>query len=133
MNVFIAEDSALVRERLIDLLSDLPDVAVVGWARSPAEAVEGIRDLTPDVVILDIHLSGGSGMDVLARIKRSGSPPTVVVLTNYVYPEYRKRCMELGADFFFDKSADFDRIPGVLDRLAKGLHDLPAEGGNCEK
>ena len=129
MKVFIVEDSALVCERLIDMLSDLAEVEIVGQAQSPPEAIRGIRGLAPDVVILDIRLNGGSGIDVLAEVKESSASPIVIVLTSYFYPEYRKKCMGLGAGFFFDKSADFAKIPGVLQRLSEDSRICPRRNG----
>jgi len=57
---------------------------------------------------------------VLQEIKRDKPSCKVIVLTNYPYREYRKKCMELGADFFFDKATEFDKIPEVLERLISG-------------
>ena len=114
MKVFIADDSEVVCERLKTMLSDLPDTEVVGQAKDVPGSIESIRTLHPDVVILDIRMPGGSGIDVLEETKKINTAPVVIVLTNYPYPQYRKKCMDLGAEYFFDKSTEFEKVPEVL-------------------
>jgi len=82
-----------------------------------AEAISAIHRLQPDVVILDVRMPGGSGIDVLQTIKQDRTGPMVIILTNYPYPGYRQKCLEAGADFFLDKSTEFDQIPTLLERL----------------
>ena len=62
-------------------------------------------------------MPGGSGIDVLREIKQNNQTPLVIVLTNYPYPQYRRKCMDAGADFFFDKSTEFDKVTEVLKQL----------------
>lgn len=119
MTVFIADDSDPVRERLIAVLSEIEGAEVIGEARNYDEAVEGIRSLKPHVVILDIQMPGGSGIDVLKEIKQDGHPPMVLMLTNHVSPPYRKKCMEWGADFFLDKSREFESLACIFSSLVK--------------
>ena len=122
MKVFIADDSEIVRERLKDMLSELTEIEIIGQAQDGIEATSSIRKLKPDVVILDIRMPNGSGIQVLQNIKKDKQAPIVIILTNYPYPQYRKRCMEVGADFFFDKSTEFEKIPEVLNRFIKDSH-----------
>ncbi|MCC6195852.1 MAG: response regulator transcription factor [Burkholderiales bacterium] len=115
--VFIVDDVPSMRERLRELVREVPDVAVVGDAGTPAEAIAGILATRPACVLLDYQLVGGTGVDVLRGV-HACSPGTVfVVLTNQPDPQYRRVCMDAGADHFFDKSAEFDRIGEVLRRL----------------
>lgn len=117
MKIFIADDSTIVRERLIDMLSGLKDLEVVGQAEDGLQAIDSIRRLKPDAVVLDIQMPNGSGIDVLQNIKMEGPTPIVIILTNYSYSQYRKRCMDAGADFFFDKSTEFEEAMKVLEGL----------------
>ncbi len=119
MRVFIVDDSAIVRERLVAMFSELIDIELIGQAQHARGAAESIRKLKPDLVILDIRLGGGSGIDVLQDIKQDKAAPMVMILTNYPYPQYRKKCADAGADFFFDKSTEFDKVPEVLKKLNK--------------
>lgn len=108
----------MVLERLARMLSELPGaVELIGQASDAREAAEAIRRLRPDVVILDIRMPRGSGIDVLREIKREMPSPVVLMLTNHPYPQYRETCRKMGADFFFDKSTEFEKIPEVLQRL----------------
>jgi DNA-binding NarL/FixJ family response regulator len=101
------------------MLSELPGVEITGYAQDVPEALTSIKALKPDVVILDIRMPGGSGVDVLQDIKQEEKTPMVIVLTNYPYPQYRKKCMELGADFFFDKSAEFEKVTAIFKQLTE--------------
>jgi DNA-binding NarL/FixJ family response regulator len=122
MNVFIVEDSASIRERLAAMLGDIEGVTVVGQAETPAEALEGILRTRPDSVLLDIQLTGGSGLDVL-RKAHSQVPATVfIVLTNHANPQYRRVCMEAGAAYFFDKSNEIARVRQVIAGLGVTRH-----------
>jgi DNA-binding NarL/FixJ family response regulator len=117
MKVFIVDDSALVRERIIAMITEHPGIEIIGQAKNAQEGINAIRKLKPDAVILDIRMPGGNGIEVLENIKKNGSSPTIIILTNYPYPQYRKKCMEAGADYFFDKSTEFHKIIEVLKKL----------------
>jgi len=120
VKVVIVDDSAAVRERLIIMISDLPGLEISGQAEDAQEGIRLIRELKPDVVLLDIRMPEGSGFDVLACIQNDVRPkPCVIVLTNYPYPQYQKKCLENGADYFFDKSSEFEKIVGILQTLIK--------------
>jgi len=117
MRVFIADDSEVVAERLKTMLSELPGIEIAGQARDAPEATKSILETEPDVVILDIRMPMGSGIEVLREIKQRKTATTVIMLTNYPYPQYRKRCLDAGADFFLDKSGEFNKIIGILEKL----------------
>jgi len=112
--VFIAEDAALLRARLVTLIEAVGETRVVGEAATPAEAVEGILRTRPDCVILDLHLRGGSGLDVLRELRAHKAECVVIVLTNHPERAYRDACLAAGAKWFFDKSREFDRVPAVI-------------------
>jgi len=117
IKVFIADDSLIVREHLVTMLEELVGIEVVGQAANVAEAISAIWKLQPDVVILDILMPGGSGIKVLQNIKQAGAGPMVIILTNYPYPVFRQKCLQAGADFFLDKSTEFDQIPELFERF----------------
>jgi len=123
MKVFIVDDSSVVRERLVAMLSEHPEIEIVGQAEDAFSALEAISHLKPDVVILDIYMPGSAtGMYVLERIGRERHAPTIIMLTNYSYEQYRKRCLAAGAAFFFDKSTEFEKVPEVLMVLLSKCH-----------
>jgi DNA-binding NarL/FixJ family response regulator len=115
--VFLVEDSALIRERLLQLLAGLDGVEVVGDADNTVDAIAGIVAAAPDIVVLDIKLKSGSGIEVLKRIKQSLPSVTVIMLTNYATSEYRRTCLEAGAEYFLDKTNEFENLRGILHQL----------------
>jgi len=121
LRVFICDDSASVRERLVTMALDLPEVDIVGQAEDAPGSVDAIRQAQPDVVILDIRMPGGSGIDVLRRLKKTAPAPAVIMLTNFSYEQYRTKCEAAGADFFLDKSTEFDQIALALEQVRQGL------------
>jgi len=116
MKVLIADDSAIVRERIVAMLSDLKEVRIVGEAQNADETVELTLELEPDVVILDIRMPG-NGISVLPKIKDSKNAPIVIMFTNYPYEQYKKKCMEAGAEYFFDKSVGIKEVIKILNKL----------------
>lgn len=118
INVLIVDDSEIVRDRLTSMLSEVSSINVIGYADNPLTATETIVRSKPDVVILDIFLTGGSGIHVLKSIREKKITSKVIMLTNYAQEEYRKKCFEEGADFFFDKSIEFDRVIDVIQKLS---------------
>jgi len=123
VKVFIADDSPILREHLKTMLSDFPEVEISGQAKDTPEAITSIKKLKPDVVILDIRMPGGSGIEVLQSIKKDRPDIKVIMFTNYPYPQYRKKCMDLGADFFFAKATESDQIPLAVSELIQGSRD----------
>lgn len=114
MNVFIVEDSEVVRGYLQSMLSAIPGIEVVGFAGDESGAIERINTLLPDVVTLDISLKPGSGIKVLENIKQQHPEIKVIVLTNYTDESYANSCKRAGADCFFDKTFQFSRVRAAL-------------------
>ncbi len=117
IKVFIVDDSLIVREHLVTMLNELAGIEIVGQAEDVAAAISAIQKLQPDVVILDIRIPGGSGIDVLEHVKQNQVAPIVIILTNYPYPGYRRKCLQAGADFFLDKSTEFDQISALFEQF----------------
>ncbi len=131
MKIFLVEDSLDIRERLRVLIRDIANTEIIGEADNQEEALQGICQLLPDVVILDLHLAGGNGMSALQQIKQKRPGTLVIVLTNHGYPQYRKRCLELGADYFLDKTSGIKAMLGILIALYTGW--LTAEKNKLEE
>lgn len=119
MKVLIVDDSKIVCTGLQQMLINIACVEIVGQANNAQDAIQSILEANPDVVILDIRLPGKSGIEVLKNIRDKKLPIRVIMLTNYPYPQYRKKCEELGADYFFDKVTEIEEIPKVIEELAK--------------
>ncbi|MBI3742180.1 MAG: response regulator transcription factor, partial [Chloroflexi bacterium] len=88
----MVDDSLIIRQRLTRFLSNLGQVQIIGESAEARDAIDRILKLKPDVVILDLQLLNGTGFDVLESIKKDKPAPTVIILTNFPYPEYRKKC-----------------------------------------
>lgn len=113
--VFIVEDSILIRSRIKLLLTENTKVNIVGEADCAVDAIKYGSKLLPDVMVLDINLLGNdTGFLVLKEMKQIHPSLITIVLTNYANDQYRKRSMDLGADFFFDKSNQFNDMIKVL-------------------
>ena len=122
MRILLADDSCLVRDRLRTLLSGLPSVEVVGVAGCGREAVTQFERLRPDLTLLDIRMPGGDGIEALRRIKAQDPGAALIMLTNYAEEQCRRLCLEAGADFFLDKSMEFERIPDVIEQIRETRH-----------
>jgi len=122
LRVVIVEDSAIIRARLSESLSEIRNLAIVGQADSEADALTLLRAGQWDAVILDLQLKEGTGLGVLKKLGAQDRPPhsKVIVFTNYAFPQYRDRSLSLGADYFFDKSREFHRVRDILADLADG-------------
>jgi YesN/AraC family two-component response regulator len=118
LKLFIADDSEAILESLSDLLVEIRGMEIVGYAHNANEAIERIKKSKPDVAILDIRMPGGNGIHVLETIKAYKNKILVIMLTAYPYPQYRQKCEEMGAEYFFDKSTEFHRVQEVLTEFA---------------
>jgi DNA-binding NarL/FixJ family response regulator len=118
INVVIADDSCVIRCRLAEKISKLRGIIVARESDDVASTLEAIHAVHPDVVILDIQMPGGSGIDVLRQMKQECADIVVIMLTNYPLAPLRKKCLELGADYFFDKTTEFEKVSEVLKQLS---------------
>ena len=122
LRVILVEDSPIIRARLAETLSEIPNLEIVGQAESESDALSLLDSGGWDAVVLDLQLRQGTGLGVLRSLKQGGRPSNskIIVFTNYAFPQYRDRSMSFGADFFFDKAREFHRVRDVLADLASG-------------
>jgi DNA-binding NarL/FixJ family response regulator len=121
LNVFIVEDSPIVCSHLLAELSALERVVVVGQAAGAQEAIRAIRDGTIDVILLDLRLADGNGLEVLEMVKETLPRVAVIVLTNHVCQPYRDKCLRLQADHFFDKSREWAQMLDAVRQVRDAL------------
>ena len=124
MKVFLVDDSKLLREKLIEMLTEFSSVQVIGQASNSNDALRSIRKLKPDIVVLDIHMPGGNGIGVISKIKLQNPSPTVIMFTNFPYPQYQDKCRDAGADYFFDKSTEFETLMNLFQQLNQNKKKL---------
>ena len=129
LRLLIVDDARPLRERLIDMLSHISGLDLAGQAASVAEALSAIRELQPDLAILDLQLPDGNGIQVLREAKRFLPDMKVIVFTNHPEAQYRQRCDELGADFFLNKFTDSNLLVKIAEKLTlkESPDDFPNE------
>lgn len=111
--VFLADDSSPIRSRVAALLGDHA-IEVVGEGATPQACIAGIIASRPQVVVLDVQLEGGTGLQVLRAIRLAAPGIAFVVFSNNAGPAYRKRYLGEGAVCFLDKSSDFEQLPTAV-------------------
>jgi DNA-binding NarL/FixJ family response regulator len=118
LKVFLADDSALIRSRVGAMLGACA-MTVVGEAETPQGCIEGILATRPDVVVLDVQLEGGAGLDVLRAVRPADPRIAFVVFSNNSGEAYRKRYLGAGAVSFLDKTSEFDQLPRAVTRASQ--------------
>ena len=122
MKIFIAESSRRIYVRLIRLLKSLENVKVEGENARPSDAIHNIIKSNSDVIILDGGFAGGKSWETLKAIRKQNSRTVVFILSDFPDEQYKRKCMEAGADFFFDKSNEIDRLLDALRTLSNKLN-----------
>jgi DNA-binding NarL/FixJ family response regulator len=118
IKVFLVDDSTPIRQRVAEMLN-AQAITVVGEGDSPQASIDGILATQPDVVVLDIQLHGGTGLDVLRAVRLQAPDIPFIVLSNNAGPAYRKLYRIEGAARFLDKSADFDQLAQVIKTVSR--------------
>ncbi|GLY41882.1 DNA-binding response regulator [Amycolatopsis sp. NBRC 101858] len=122
IRVLICEDQELVRTGYVTVFGAQPDIEVVGEAADGAEALEASERLSPDVVVMDIHLPGPDGIEVTRRIARPGAtrPPKVLVVTAFNTDEYVYEALRAGASGFLLKDSPVTELVNGIRTIARG-------------
>ena len=112
LRTYIVEDNATIRENLIGTLEELTCVKVVGTSAAENEALQWIEKNPTgwDILIVDLFLQQGSGIHLAQCIAERRPEQKVVVFSNYINANVRKRCAQLGVDAVFDKSTEIDSL-----------------------
>lgn len=118
-SLLIIDDSTLIRERLAELFLDKPSIGPVFQAKDSTEAMSLFTRHKPGLVILDIRIPGDNGIKILEKIKAEESNARIIMLTNYPYEQYRNICLKLGADYFFSKAEEIDRVVELCCELSE--------------
>lgn len=126
ISLLLVDDHALWRNGVRSML--LPtEFEVVGEAASGLEAIAAVRGLRPQIMLLDIHMDGGDGLDVLQAMKAEFPQIAVVILTSYDNPEFVARAVVGGAAGYLLKGISFTELLAALRAVANGEMLLPRE------
>jgi two-component system, OmpR family, response regulator len=112
LQAYVVEDNATIRENLIGTLEELTCVRVAGASATEGEALAwlGQNAQSWDIVIVDLFLKQGSGMKIAQQVTRARPGQKIVVFSNYINANVRKRCAQIGVDAVFDKSTEIDAL-----------------------
>lgn len=113
-SLLLVDDSEIVSRRVASLILDQANCYKIFFAKSSAEAYQNLNDHYFDFIIADIQLEGKKRFDLIKFIKKLEKVPKLIVLTNQVSQQHKNICLALGADFFLDKSAEFEKLPELL-------------------
>jgi DNA-binding NarL/FixJ family response regulator len=114
MKVLIADDSGLILDRLQEMLSMYKQAELIGSYKDGTKALAALRSLKPDLAIVDIKMTGLSGLEVLSEIRKENKIVKIIILTFYSSDHHRQMAIQAGADYFFTKVDDFDKLSMVV-------------------
>lgn len=120
INIMIADDHAIVRAGLKQILSDYSDMAVVDEACDGQELLEKIKKRNPDVILLDISMPGRSGLDILKQIKMEKPNLPVLVLSMHSEEQYAIRTIRAGASGYLTKESASEKLIEAIKKVHEG-------------
>jgi DNA-binding NarL/FixJ family response regulator len=124
ISVLVADDHAIVRRGISDVLADEPDIEVVGEAGSGAEALELATRLRPDLVLLDIRMPGSDGIRVTQQIRHQLPETRVLIFTSYEEDEQLHSALRAGAHGYILKTTSPERLLDAIRAVAHGERQL---------
>lgn len=120
MRVLVVDDSPVLREKLVRVLSEIPCVEAFGHHAEEQAVLELIKTMRPETLIFDAQVSGGRGLAMLRKIKQEGEHlPTILVFSNETEDAYKEKYLKAGADYFFDKTKGLKQIIDKFLELAE--------------
>ena len=114
ITLLIVEDSQAIRASLVSLMECLPGIDCIRTAGDLVEAMHCVRNFHPSLVVLDLQLPDGLGLELIEPIKHLAPYARIAVLTNHASEFNKRHCLAGGADWFFDKSTEFDALLDVV-------------------
>ena len=122
--VLVVDDHLVVRQGLRSLLSQYPDIEVVGEADGGPAALKLVTDLQPDVVLLDIRMAGPSGLEVAGQLRRSGAGARIIILTSHDDEAYLMEAAQAGVHGYLLKSTSAELLAEAIRAVHAGEHRL---------
>jgi len=119
MNIVIVDDAKMIRDRIKESFESIKNIEIVGEANNGIDGLDIINKTNPDFVLLDFRMPGLNGIEVIKKLKENNCKAKISIFTSYPYPQYRKKCLEEGADYFFDKTVDLQNLKNLIMQLSK--------------
>lgn len=120
VKIVIADDHAAVRRSLRMLITDHPDLELIGEASDGLEAIRAVHALKPDLLLTDIKMPQMSGLEVLQYLRNEKNPVAVIILSNHSEPLYIEAAMRLGANAFVPKAAGLEALMEAIHAVRDG-------------
>lgn len=120
MNILIADDAQMLRQRMLRLLNKVPGITAIHESEDCETTRAAIAKVKPQIVVLDLYMPDGSGLDVLRELSAESVRPLVIVLTTMSDDDIREQCLEAGAEYFFDKASGFFDAVDTVKKLVAG-------------
>ncbi len=117
MKILVADDSLLIRKRVLDVILKIDKNNVIYEASNGVEVMNLINEIEVDVLILDINMPFINGLKVLKLLREKKLNIIVIILTNYSNKLYREKSFDAGTDYYFNKSDEFEKLQTVLYEL----------------
>lgn len=121
VRVAVIEDSPEFLTAVETFLSELPGAVLAGTSAAADDAIQLLRNCRPDLVLLDVFLAHGTGLDVLRRLQAKGNQTMTIVMTGTPSPELKALCLALGASQFVDKAELLEWLPEVIDQARRSI------------
>ena len=126
IKVLVVDDHALVRMGIRRLLDELPDIEIVGEAESGELALTVVKEMQPDVILLDMKMPGMDGWEVTRRLKKTNPEIKIIVLTSVNSDPFPGRLLQLGAMGYLTKESSMDEMVIAIRKVMQGQRYLSA-------
>lgn len=117
LKITLIEDSLPMGEWIQESIGSIEGLELLDWITRGENAVRQVQENSPDIIILDLNLPVVTGLDILQQLRREGAKPLVIVFT--INEQARKKALEMGADYFFDKALEDQDLLKTLNTLGR--------------
>lgn len=123
-NLVILDDSQLLRDRLKNIIEKVEQINIIAETSNTNNLLKILETDKVDILLMDIHTPGADGLKIISKIKNNNDSLIIIVVTNNMLVQYKTAAKHMGADFFIDKSKEFEKIPQILNNISKTNHEL---------
>lgn len=123
--IFLIEDNLVIRQMMVEALTEMVGATIVGWADSESQAVDAMRGCQWTIALVDLFLREGSGLGVARAFQKRHADQRLYVVTNYPTLPMREACIKLGVDRMYDKSTELDALFDAIRLQAPGTPRAP--------